>query len=103
MTPEEFSAKFGCTPDEYAERVRTRLTAALGRKAHEENSAVLAARIDDLRLTLEKHFHEFVKEGVVTDWSLTISKNGDCKLKIVSVGEFAEMFRRKGFEVEESK
>lgn len=101
MTPEEFQAKFGCTPDEYAERMAVKMKGVLGRKDAEQDAELIKASLGRLREELDRHFRHALSEGIVKEWVLTVHSNGDCNLKVVSVKEYADMFRKRGFQVEE--
>lgn len=100
MDHEGFFKKFGCTPEEYSEKLNVKLRDVLERKAAQEDEAVLLAAVRALQHHLTKHFDPLVMEGIVKDWSLTIARNGECQIKVVSVKDLADMFRGRGYQVE---
>lgn len=101
MTPAEFKAKFGCTPEEYADRLSGKMRAVFERREDKKESERLKRAIASLRDELDHHFKQAVSEGVVKEWTLEIKHDGSCQLRLTAVKEFAPMFRGRGFTVQE--
>lgn len=102
MDADAFKEKFGCTQEEYADRMARKLRGALAGKEDSQDAVRLEVAIAQLREQLDRHFRQSVSEGIVKDWTLVISKNGDCQLKVVSVKEYVDLFRKRGFDVTEA-
>lgn len=101
MTPDQFKAKFGVPPEEYAEGMRVKLVSALARKTIQQDQEIIQAAVVRLHEVLAKHFHRLVSEGAITDWSVTLGMDGNARMKVTSLKELADSFRGKGFDVEE--
>lgn len=99
MTPEQFKTKFGVTAEEYADKMAGRLKSALTQRVMDQDAQRVEKALATLREELEAHFRHAVSEGIISDWTMTLRKDGTCQMQIESVKEFAETFRAKGFEV----
>jgi len=102
MTDEvAFQEKFGCTKEEYADKMAIRMQALLSKRLSPESQEVALERaLEQAHRIVEAQFKKYVDEGVVTDWRIVVRASGEYQVRIVVPDEFVATFRNKGFYVD---